>query len=308
MERERYCRMRMILREVERQHHDTPRCTHRDSKILLVALWAGLHNKPIDWATHHQNWPGDLRPRSPQPGQRALPSQSCMSRRLRGKAESATRNADDSLFQLLERWQQRLREQLPNSDVKLIDGRGLVIGGASKDPDAGFGYCAGTKANGYKLHWIVDLFSGAVDGWLVAPMNYPEQHAAQHLIAHLPEQTRYVLGDNSYDSNALYEQAGQQRQVQWMAAPRSTAKGLGHKQPSNWRVQMQPWLRSDQGKRTMKERIGIEQVNGRLGCSSVGLNHLPYHARRLHRVTLWVALKMLILTDLQIESRCKKCA
>ena len=52
----------------------------------------------------------------------------------------------------------------------------------------------------------------------------------------------------------------------------------------------------------MKERVVIEQVNGRLGCANVGLNHLPHHARRLHRVTVWTALKLLILTDLQSNS------
>jgi hypothetical protein len=63
---------------------------------------------------------------------------------------------------------------------------------------------------------------------------------------------------------------------------------------------VQPWLRTDEGRRAIATaRITIEQVNGRIGCAAVGLNHLPYHARRLHRVTLWVALKILILTDLQ---------
>ena len=312
MERERYLRMRTILHEVERQHHDNPRCTYRDSTILLVALWSALHNKSIDWATRSKNWPGVLRPRARATrfaaAGRGLPSQSCMSRRLRGQAESPTQDANDSIFRLLAAWQAQLRKQLPESDVKLIDGRGLVIGGISKDRDARFGYCAGTKAKGYKLHWVVDLLSGAIDGWLVAPMNYPEPYAARHLIAHLPDHTRYVLADNSYDRNELYEQAGQQHQVQWMAAPRATAKGIGHHQHSHWRVQVQPWLRSDPGRRMMKQRITIEQVNGRAGCCSVGLNHLPYHARRLHRVTLWVALKILILTDLQAASQHKRCA
>jgi hypothetical protein len=238
-----------------------------------------------------------------------------MSRRLRGRAESPTRDTSDSLFILLEAWQKQLRSQLPDSDVKIIDGKGLVIGGCSKDPDCGFGYTAGTKANGYKLHWIIDYFSGAVDGWLIAPMNYPEQQAAKYLIDHLPAHTRYVLADNSYDRNHLYEQAGQlnelagcDQQVQWLAVPRSTSKSLGHIQHSQWRVQVQPWLRSDQGKRTMKQRILIEQVNARVGCASVGLSHLPHHARRLHRVTIWTGLKILILTDLQAESQNKKCA
>jgi len=308
MERERYRRMRAILRDVERRCHDNPRFTHRDSTILLVALWAALHDKPISWATEPDHWPGDLRPRPTAPARRGLPSQSCMSRRLRGRAggdadpQANAKDSDPGVFDLLERWQAALRRQLPDSDVKLIDGRGLVIGGCSKDRDAGFGYAAGTKAKGYKLHWLTDHDSGAVDGWLVAPMNYPEQAAATHLIAHLPRHTRYVLADNNYDRNDLYEQAGVHRHVQWLAPPRRTAAGVGPHRHSDWRLRMQPWLRSDRGKRAMKARIGIEQVNGRLGCAAVGLDHLPYHARRLHRVTVWVALKVLILTDLQLAT------
>ena len=302
-ERERYRRMRAVLRTLmsQQQHHSNPRCIHSDSTILLLALWAALHNKPISWATIARNWPGDLRPRPPAPGIRALPSQSCMSRRLR---------FDESVLELLMAWQTALRRQLPDWDVKLIDGRGLVIGGCSKDRDAGFGYTAGTKAKGYKLHWIIDAFSGAVDGWVLTAMNLHEADAAQCLIPHLAPHTRYVLLDSNYDHNKLYEQAGvEQNGVQWMAMPRRSAKGVGHHQHSDWRLAVQPWLRSKQGRRTMKRaRVMIEQVNGRVGCSEVGLNHLPYHARRLHRVTLWVALKIIILTDLQSESVLRACA
>jgi hypothetical protein len=309
MERERYRQMRMTLRQVERQHHDNPRFTHRDSTILLVALWAALHNKPISWATDPKHWPGDLRPRPTTQGPSGLPSQSCMSRRLRGLDQDGKSDGSTRIFQLLERWQAMLRQRLGDSDVKLIDGRGLVIGGCSKDPDAGFGYTATTKAKGYKLHWIIDGCSGAVDGWLIAPMNYPEQDAARCLIAHLPSHTRYVLADNNYDSNDLYEQAGFYQQAQWMAMPRRNAKGLGRHWHSDWRLQVQPWLRSPQGRCTLgKTRIGIEQVNGRLGCAAVGLNHLPYHVRRLHRVTVWIALKLLILTDLQFPAWPRACA
>jgi hypothetical protein len=314
MERERYRRMRAVLRNVERQHHGNARHTHIDSTVLLVALWAALHNKPISWAKVPKHSPGDLRPRSRVAGQRGLPSQSCMSRRLRvemgsdGDPQAHVRDCQESVLDLLERWQAQLRRQLSDSDVKLIDGRGLVVGGCTKDPDAGFGYAAGLKIKGYKLHWMVDLSSGAIDGWLVMPMNYGEQEAARHLMAHLPGHTRFILADNGYDSNRLYEQAGVEQGLQWMAMPRRSAKGLGHARQSKWRVSVQRWLRSHRGKRTMKAGIVIEQVNGRLGCATVGLNHLPYHAWRLHRVTLWTALKVLILTDLQISTQHKSAA
>lgn len=283
MEREQFRRLRDVLGQAARGHQDSPRNTHSDSIICQVAMWAALHQKPISWATVPAHWPGDLRPRR-------LPSQSCMSRRLR--------NPDT--LELMQRWQEQARRQLPSSDVKIIDGRPLVIGGCSKDPDAGFGYAASTKARGYKLHWVVDALNQAVDGWMVMPMNYPEQHAAQHLIEHLPNPTAYVLADNNYDSNQLYEQAGVDQGVQWMALPRKKARGLGRHKHSEFRLRVQPYLRSPQGRQQVsRHRIRIEQVNGRIGGSAVGLSHLPYHARRLHRVRVWVGLKILILTDRQ---------
>src|SRR5437763_7756563 len=94
MEREqaraRYRRLRAVLREVAQDHHDNPRVTHRDSTVLLVALWAAVNDKPMCWATVHENWPCSLRPRPQRrrdakttTGKSGLPSQSCMSRRLR---------------------------------------------------------------------------------------------------------------------------------------------------------------------------------------------------------------------------------
>jgi hypothetical protein len=286
MEREQFLRLKCVLRQAASGLDHNLRNTYSDSVICQVAMWAGLHQKPVSWATVPKHWPGDLRPKP-------LPSQSCMSRRLRHP---------DTLT-LMQRWQEQARAQLPSSDIKIIDGRPLVIGGCSKDPDAGFGYAASTKARGYKLHWVVDALNQAVDGWMIMPMNYPEQHAAQHLIEHLPNHTAYVLADNAYDSNQLYEQAGRDQSVQWMALPRKHAKGMGRHHHSDFRIRVQPYLRSPGGRQqVMRHRMRIEQVNGRIGSSAIGLSHLPYHARRLHRVRVWVGLKILILTDRQFAT------
>ncbi|MCE9589151.1 MAG: hypothetical protein K8S99_01355 [Planctomycetes bacterium] len=62
------------------------------------------------------------------------------------------------------------------------------------------------------------------------------------------------------------------------------------------------FLRGPIGRRILKRhRIRIEQVHGRMTGSSVGLDHLPMHARRLHRVKVWVAILLIILTDLQVR-------
>jgi len=57
-----------------------------------------------------------------------------------------------------------------------------------------------------------------------------------------------VLADNNYDRNDLYERAGRERGVQWVAPPRRNAKGLGHGRHSDWRMAVQPWLRTGRGR------------------------------------------------------------
>ena len=277
MERERFRRMRMRLLQAERGHHNNPRFDYRDGTILLVALWAALHNRPIYWACDKRNWPGDLRPKK-------LPSQSCMSRRLRTW----------SVLFLLMAWEQVMRDRLPRSDIKFIDGRPLTVGGSTKDPDAGFGYAAGVKAKGYKFHAITDWF-GAVDHWLITPMNTSEKVAAEPLIEHM-QGAAYLIADNNYDSNRLYDLAGE-RGTQLLAKPRRGVKGLGHCKHSPYRKQVHAWLTSDASRRPMRHRIRIEQGFGRSGCSDVGLTHPPHHARRTHRVNLWVAFKLLMFHD-----------
>jgi hypothetical protein len=289
MERERFARMRRVLKEAAANHHDNPRCTHGDRTILLVFLWAALHKRPVSWACDPRHWPGDLRPRP-------LPSQATMSRRLRCQA----------VLELLERWMRILREHLPRTGVKVIDGKALTIGGCGKDPDAGTGYGAGHVARGYKLHWVMDL-SGAVDHWLVAPLNFSEQAAAAILLERV-EPGAYVLSDHNYDSSPLYESAGRCG-VKLLAAPPRGAKGLGHRTNSPYRISALRFLRSPTGKRILqRHRVRIEQVHGRMTASSVGLSHLPMHARRQHRVAQWVAILLLILTDLQVYDRASKAA
>jgi hypothetical protein len=290
MERERYRRLRSVLRRVKGLPED-PHYTHSSRTVCLVALWAALHNKPVAWAADAANWDARLRPRR-------LPSQSCMSRRLRH---------DPLVPQLIEAWQDLARAQLRDAagegDVKLIDGRVLLVGGYSKDPDATLGHGPLGPARGYKLHWTVDLLSGGVDGWAVRPLNEHESPLAERLIEHLPGHARYLLADNGYDSNKLYELAGHDRGVQMFAMPRRSSKGVANGRHSDWRLAAQPLVRSARGRRLMaRHRIRIEQVNGRAGCAAVGLAHLPHHVRRLHRVTYHVAPKVLILTDLQTQT------
>lgn len=208
-----------------------------------------------------------------------------MSRRLR----------HEGVLGLIERLNRTLRDQLPNSDVKLVDARPLTVGGCSKDPDAASGYGAGHRVRGYKLHAICDQY-GAVDHWIVTPMNGSEPAAAQAMIEHVPH-AAYILGDGNYDTNALYERAGE-RGIQWLAQPRRRgSRAPGNRQHSVHRLAVWHWVRSEHGRgMIVRVRSGIERINAWQGQASIGLRQLPHHARRAHRVRLWVAVKLIPIT------------
>lgn len=276
MERQRYRELKTLLRQAACGHRNNPRCVHRDATIVAVLLWAVLHNKPVSWATQAANWSAGVRPR-------VLPSQSCMSRRLRHVG----------VLRLIQRLEQLLRQRLPHGDIKLIDARPLPVGGCSKDPDAHTGYGAGHCLQGYKLHLLCDL-SGAVDHWLVTAMNHAEPAAAERILDQNPE-AAYVISDGNYDVNRLYERAAE-RQIQWLALPRRrAARAPGHRRHSSGRLRLWGWVHSPVGRRLLRRlRSGIERVNAWQGCAANGLHYLPHHVRRAARVRVWVALKLII--------------
>lgn len=277
MERQRYRELIASLHQARHGHRDNPRCAYRDWVIVATLLWAGLHGRPVSWAADPAHWPGDLRPRH------GLPSQSCMSRRLR----------THGVLSLIQRLNDTLRNRLPRGDVKLIDGRPLPVGGCSKDPDARTGHGAGHLIRGYKLHLFCDL-GGAVDHWLVTPMNHSEPDAAEMILPHADD-TAYVIGDGNYDINRLYERAAE-RGIQWIALPRRKhAQAPGHRRHSPHRLAVWSWVRSPQGSRTLRRvRSGIERINAWQGHALIGLHHLPHHVRRGPRVRLWVAIKLIL--------------
>ena len=277
MERQRYRELKNILNQVASTHPDDPRCSHRDQTIVAVLLWACLHNRPVSWAVVAENWACRTKPRC------GLPSQSCMSRRLR----------TTSVLELIQRMEKAMRDALPSTDIKLIDGRPLSIGGCSKDPEAKTGYGAGRLVHGYKLHLITDK-NGPVDQWQLTPMNGSEPDAAFAMLPHVRD-AFCIMGDGNYDVDRLYDEAGD-RGIQWLTQPRRKgSKAPGHRKHSPHRLKAWHWVRSDQGARTIKRvRSGIERVNAWQGCADVGLAGLPHHVRRIHRVRVWVAMKIII--------------
>ena len=105
-----------------------------DRTILLVYLWAVLHDRPISWACQEANW-GKCRPSG------ELPSAATMSRRMR----------KESFMQTMDELEQIYRCRFEQSLCKWIDAMPLPIGNSSGDRQAGYGRAANGMAKGYKL-------------------------------------------------------------------------------------------------------------------------------------------------------------
>lgn len=272
MERELYREVQRHLAELPVKFD--PHQRYDDRRIVEVYLWAVLHDRPVLWACKACNWPIELR-RGPRP------SQSQMSRRLRRF----------SIQQLLQQLYARLRDRLPQSWIKYIDGKPLPVGGCSKDPDARFGRGAGCVARGYKMLTITDQY-GAIDHWRLVPMNTPEHHAAEDLLEQFPG-SLFLVGDNIYDKNALYESA-RRRSTNLVAAFKTHAQALGHRRHSPLRVAAFKLQKTPDGKALLASRMAIERSYGNLTNFGGGLAPLPAWVRRPRRVAMWVQTKLII--------------
>ncbi|HEV7300420.1 MAG TPA: hypothetical protein VGN72_13720 [Tepidisphaeraceae bacterium] len=115
-----------------------PRRRHQfaDQWIVLIYLWATLHDRPVVWACDARNWPGTM--------EASLPVDSTVSRRLRTVG----------VLQLLERAMARAADLFgPPPLVKQLDSKPLFVGACSGDRDAKRGRVAnGIMARGYRLH------------------------------------------------------------------------------------------------------------------------------------------------------------
>ena len=281
MERQRFVRLRRLLRQVHHTHRDPPRCLFGDDVILLVMLWAVLHDRSIHWASQHHNWPGDLRPRG------GLPSQSQMSRRQHSHGVCALIDKLDAL----------LRSQLPRDSVKVVDARPLPVGGCSKDPDAADGFGAGRIQRGYRLTQLANL-RGVVEAWWVTPMNVNEVDALEKMLPHVKD-AAVVLGDGQFDVNRCFDMVAFHTGGRLIALPRKPdAKALGHREHHPDREANFAYIRTPQGKLLARRmRSQIERVNGWQGQRDINLRQLPHHVRRAHRVRLFVALKRVLYHD-----------
>jgi len=155
MERELWPRLYHLVMEVG-QTLRLSDVTFQPHIIVLVFLWAALHDRPVSWACEERNWATTtLRPAT-------LPSASTLSRRLR-RVDTAM------LMRALVLQEGREGNQ---GLVSHIDAKPLPVGGASHDREAHCGHGAGMTAKGYKLYAI---YGGAACARDVPHLSYEHQ-------------------------------------------------------------------------------------------------------------------------------------
>ena len=274
MERELWPRVYHLVMEVGRTFRLIG-ISFQPHILVLVHLWAALHDRPVGWACDEKNWATTtLRPAR-------LPSPSTLSRRLR--------RLDTAL--LMRAVVRRLRQGEDPRLIALIDGKPLPIGGSGHDPEARCGRGAGMWARGYKLYAV---WGGRAvpEVYRVSPMNVNEDKVAEEMI---PELTGggYLLGDGEYDANPVYDAAGAAG-YQLLAPREDPEAGLGHHYQSPYRRRCIELMRSSFGRGVWGLRRGIERAFGVLTSFGGGLAGLPSWVRHLNRVWLWVSAKLVI--------------
>ena len=239
-------------------------------------LWAVIHDRPTCWACDPINWPKGL-------WQRKLPSQSTMSRRLR----------TTEVQRLLHEMEERMaRPQQHGEWVLTVDGKPLVVGSHSKDPDAEWGHVRRGWAKGYKFHAVYG--KGCIPrSWEATALNVAEPDVAARMIPSLKRGGGYILGDSSYDSNPLHDisLAGGYQLVAQRKRPRA---GLGHRYHSTGRLRSIDLLQGNFGQALYCLREDVERQFGWLTNHGGGLAPLPNWVRRFHRVRLWIQAKLLV--------------
>jgi hypothetical protein len=276
MERELWPRLYRLLREAGASIRQKA-VRYQPGVILAVSFWAALHDRPVCWACDPRNWGTAARP--PE-----LPSPATMSRRLGSLAVAACLRAIE----------ERLRGAGPPDLVHVIDGKPLPVGGLSHDPDARCGHGAGRLAKGYKLEAV---WAGrpVPEAWAVGPLNVNEAVPAPGLIAAAGARgAGYLLGDNQYDSSALYDAAAAAG-LRLVAARKDPEAGVspGHDQ-SPHRLSAIDLMARPFGRALWALRGAVERSFGNATSFAGGLAPLPAWVRRSHRVHLWVGAKLLI--------------
>lgn len=281
MERDIWTRMMAALRHLPRTRPRNAVYTH--AQILAVLVWAAMHDRSISWACQRRNWPM-------QAWRRALPDQSTMSRRLRHP---------DTMGVLLTVLM-AVQGGGPVGAVLVADGKPLELSEYTRDPDATVGRGAGRMARGYKIHLILDPQAQRVVGHETHGLNAAEPTTAAALVGRpqvpIPR-GGLLLGDAAFDSNPLHR-ATHARGCQLIAPRKAPGTGLGARRHHPNRLES---IRFTEGQDRQvwdrvlgPQRAAIERFFGAWASFGGGLHGLPPWVRRLHRVRVWVAAKLVI--------------
>ena len=95
------------------------------------------------------------------------------------------------------------------------------------------------------------------------------------------------------DSNHLHAAAAD-RGYQLLAPPRRRGAGLGHCRHHPARLIAQQQLTTLYGQRLCRPRAEIDREFGHRAPRQEGLDELPAHVRRLHRIKLFVIAKLIL--------------
>jgi len=262
-----------------------------DHWIVLVALWANIHCRPMCWACDPQNWPERTL------DGRDLPSGSTMSRRLRTVG----------VQQLFERVQARLADLFPDTLVKQVDTKPLLVSNYSHDRDATRGRAAGGKGRGYK---IAALSKGiAIKCWTLSGLNVNDQVLAEPLLTRGLADDRGCFGgrggycgaDNGFDANRLHTLAGT-LDHQLVTPPRMSNRGVRDRR-RNVAQRLRSLDLTDSplracgihdgfGPAVMRQRVELERSFSQLAFD--GLYALPPWVRRPHRTAIYVASVIIV--------------
>jgi len=272
-----------ILRLLRRIHKPRRRARERFccEEVVRVWLWAVLHDRPISWATCKANWPIHER-------RRTLPSSSTMCRRLRSREVVALLAALEEVL---------CRSHGEKSLVWIIDGKPLMVNGASGDRQTGFGRAHRGNARGYKLH-VIQGIDGAIAAWRIAPMNKDERVMARRMLRTANIQG-YLLGDANYDSNPLHEVCAQRGELQLVAPLRGGRRvcQFRRRQMSTGRRRALE-LFDNPNPEFVRDltllRDNIERSFANLTNWGGGLTHLPPWIRTHRRVHRWVQAKLIL--------------
>ena len=257
-------------------------CTYGDGVICFVYFFAVLSGRSLLWAADKRHWPAWCR-------RVAIPCHQQLCKRLgRALAVAAidTVNAE-------------LRDRLPRCGDKAVDGKPLVVGGYSHDPDAAVGRVPDGWGRGYKLHAVVDASCGVIDAAEITPLDAGEATVLrEQLIPRLDLTGCTLRGDANYDSNPCYA-AVAAAGGRMIAPRRKPGTGLGHgtdQHPDRLRAVEELERRAPDRAAALalhhRLRNRAEQAFAQLTNLPFGLAPLPNHVRRLPRLRLWVKAKI----------------